>query len=43
VVLSTLDERAELEALRFMPEMVAYCRCRLTIERRASKVCDTIT
>jgi len=41
-ILSTLDERGELDALPFMPEMVAYCGRRFTIERRATKVCDTI-
>ena len=41
-ILATLDERGQLDALPFMPEMVPYCGRRLTVDRRASKVCDTI-
>lgn len=39
---ATLDERGELEALPFMPEMLAFCGRRYRIFRRADKSCDTI-
>jgi hypothetical protein len=41
-ILRTLDERGALDALPFMPEMVAYCGRRFAVERRTEKVCDTI-
>jgi len=41
-ILETLDERGELDGLPFMPEMVAYCGRRFTVDRRAEKVCDTV-
>jgi len=41
-ILATLDELGQLDALPLMPEMVPYCGRRFTVERRASKVCDTI-
>jgi hypothetical protein len=41
-ILATLDERGALDAMPFMPEMVAWCGRRLVVERRADKVCDTI-
>lgn len=41
-ILATLDERGTLAGLPFMPEMVAWCGKRLTVDRRADKVCDTV-
>jgi hypothetical protein len=41
-ILATLDERGRLEALPFMPEMLAYAGKRLRVSRRALKLCDTI-
>jgi hypothetical protein len=41
-ILTTLDEQGALEALPFMPEMVAYCGGRFAVDRRTEKVCDTI-
>ena len=42
-ILDTLDDDGFLEALPFMPEMVAHCGHRYRVERRADKICDTIT
>src|SRR5947209_5773472 len=42
-VLATLDENGELESLPFMPEMVKYCGQRLTVDKVAHKLCDTLT
>jgi hypothetical protein len=42
-ILATLDERGELEALPFMPEMVPSCGQRFAVSARAERVCDTIT
>ena len=41
-VLATLDERAELESVPFMPEMVALCGKQFTVLATADRVCDTI-
>jgi hypothetical protein len=41
-IMATLDERGELENLPFMPEMLKYCRQRLTVHKVAHKLCDTI-
>jgi len=41
-ILATLDERGELEALPFMPEMLQFCGRRFTVDKRAGKLCDTI-
>jgi hypothetical protein len=41
-ILRTLDEQGRLDALPFMPEMLAYCGQRFVVDRRAEKVCDTI-
>jgi hypothetical protein len=41
-ILATLDKQGALEALPFMPEMVAYCGHQFAVERRAEKLCDTI-
>jgi hypothetical protein len=40
-ILATLDERGELENLPYMPEMLAFCGQRLTVEKVAHKACDT--
>lgn len=42
-ILATLDERGELDALPFMPEMVQYCGQRFTVHKVANKLCDTMT
>jgi hypothetical protein len=41
-ILATLDERAELESLPFMPEMLQFCGRRLRVDKLAVKLCDTI-
>ncbi len=42
-ILATLDDRGELDALPFMPEMVAMCGRRFTVAARTERICDTIT
>ncbi|GIH69064.1 hypothetical protein [Sphaerimonospora thailandensis] len=42
-ILATLDERGELDALPFMPEMLRYCGQRMTVHKVAHKLCDTIS
>ncbi|MGI5284687.1 hypothetical protein ACQEVF_15300 [Nonomuraea polychroma] len=42
-ILATLDERGELDALPFMPELLAYSGRRLTVHKVAHKLCDTQT
>jgi hypothetical protein len=41
-ILATLDAEGELEALPFMPEMIAYLGRRFAVDRRAEKICDTV-
>ena len=41
-ILATLDERGELEALPFMPEMLKFCGRQFRVDKLAVKVCDTI-
>jgi hypothetical protein len=41
-ILETLDAQGALDTLPFMPEMIAYCGRRFTVDRRAEKICDTI-
>lgn len=41
-ILVTLDERARLEALPFMPEMLRYCGKKFRVFKSAHKTCDTI-
>jgi hypothetical protein len=41
-ILATLDEKGELDALPFMPEMRQFCGRRFKVYRRAVKLCDTI-
>jgi len=40
-IISTLDDRAELDKLPFMAEMLRYCGKQLSVAARAEKVCDT--
>jgi hypothetical protein len=42
-ILATLDEHGELENLPFMPEMLKFCGQRLTVDKVAHKLCDTIS
>ena len=42
-ILATLDENGELDSLPFMPEMLQYCGQRLTVDKVANKLCDTLT
>jgi hypothetical protein len=42
-ILATLDEKGELEALPFMPEMRQFCGQRFRVHKRAVKLCDTIS
>ncbi|MCE0763109.1 hypothetical protein LWC35_09325 [Pseudonocardia kujensis] len=41
-ILASLDERGELGALPFMPEMLQFCGRRFRVDKLAIKVCDTI-
>jgi hypothetical protein len=41
-ILARLDATGALDGLPFMPEMVALCGRRFTVERRAERVCDTV-
>ncbi len=41
-ILRTIDVRGTAAGLPFMPEMVAYCGRRFTVEQRADKICDTV-
>lgn len=40
-ILATLDGRACLDGLPFMPQMVRYCGRRFRVSQRAHKLCDT--
>jgi hypothetical protein len=42
-ILGGLDERGELDALPFMPEMLQFCGRRLVVDKIAFKTCDTVT
>ena len=42
-IMATLDERGEFENLPFMPEMLKFCGRRLTVNKVAHKLCDTIS
>jgi hypothetical protein len=42
-ILAGLDERGELDALPFMPEMLQFCGRRLVVDKIAFKTCDTAT
>jgi hypothetical protein len=39
-IVSTLDERGELDGLPFMPEMAQYCGRTLPVFKRADRTCD---
>jgi hypothetical protein len=41
-ILATLDATGKLDALPFMPEMLAHCGKRFRVSGRAYKACDTI-
>ena len=41
-ILATLDARAELESLPFMPEMLQFCGRRFRVDKLAVKLCDTV-
>jgi hypothetical protein len=41
-ILATLDEKAEINGLPFMPEMFEYCGKQFRIYKRAHKTCDTV-
>src|SRR5207249_4789374 len=41
-ILATLDDRARLDGLPFMPEMLRFCGRCLRVASRADKTCDTI-
>ena len=42
-ILAGLDERGELDALPFMPEMLQFCGRRFVVDKIAFKTCDTVT
>jgi len=42
-ILAGLDERGELDALPFMPEMLRFCGGRFVVDKIAFKTCDTAT
>jgi hypothetical protein len=41
-IFATLEERGELDALPFMPEMLQYCGKRFRVYKSAHKGCDTL-
>jgi hypothetical protein len=41
-ILATLDSGGRLDAMPFMPEMLAYCGKRFRVAKRADKTCDNI-
>lgn len=41
-ILATLDARAQLEGLPFMPEMRRHCGKRFRVYKRAHRTCDTV-
>src|SRR5262249_5082849 len=42
-ILRTLDEKARLDGLPFMPQMFNYCGQRFRVDSRAYKTCDTVS
>lgn len=42
-ILAGLDQRGELDALPFMPEMLQFCGQRFIVHKIAFKTCDTVT
>ena len=41
-ILETLDSKAELDGMPFMPEMFSFCGKRFQVYKRAHKTCDTV-
>lgn len=41
-ILRTLDDKAQLDGMPFMPEMFAFCGRRFQVYKRAHKTCDTV-
>src|SRR5262249_52779677 len=41
-ILRTLDNKARLDELPFMPQMFQYCGQRFRVFKRAHKTCDTV-
>lgn len=41
-ILATLDEKAQLDSLPFMPEMLEFCGTKFKVYKRAHKTCDTV-
>lgn len=41
-ILKTLDSKAQLDGMPFMPEMFAFCGRRFQVYKRAHKTCDTV-
>jgi hypothetical protein len=41
-ILATLDEKASLEGMPFMPEMLKHAGKRLTVSRRVEKICNNV-
>src|SRR5438105_4767859 len=41
-ILATLDDRATLQGVPFMSEMVQMCGRRFVVDKRADKICDTM-
>lgn len=41
-ILRTLDSKAQLDGMPFMPEMFAFCGKKFQVYKRAHKTCDTV-
>jgi hypothetical protein len=41
-ILSSLDQKGQLDGMPFMPQMFQYCGQRLQVYKRAHKTCDTV-
>jgi hypothetical protein len=41
-ILRTLDSKAQLDGMPFMPEMFAFCGRKFQVYKRAHKTCDTV-
>ena len=41
-ILKTLDDKAQLDGMPFMPEMLAFCGKQFRVYKRAHKTCDTV-
>ncbi|GAB2813717.1 hypothetical protein GCM10022221_09310 [Actinocorallia aurea] len=41
-IMATLDADGELDNMPFMPEMLAFCGRRMTVQKVAHKICDVI-